>query len=340
MKFSFLVAATAASFLNEGVLSFSVTFPSKSFTSRPAHDSVLHSSNDYMSYLSLPSTSYTPSYPITNKISPSTSSSIELAAPAPAGIVQDLESAPAEDDEMIRFIHAPLSHFDIPLLTPKGPRTGADVGSPHDSTRKLVQVGQLRAGAWWCAAGGWPSPNLRTTTEIFYVLKGRGCVTDLEGTKMFFGPGDLVILPMGWSGRWDVLEDIHKVWVVTEHPDVDYSIKAVVKNYAELAPHFLTSHGVREDAYYGTSPTTSSTNFYHNGYVSAGAWSCSPGSFPVHDLKHTEAFHLLEGICFVTNMDGSAQKCVAGDTVVLPKGWSGSWDIIETVKKVCTICAL
>jgi len=43
---------------------------------------------------------------------------------------------------------------------------------------------------------------------------------------------------------------------------------------------------------------------------------------------------VLEGVFFLTNTDGTARRCVAGDTVVLPKGWAGMWDVIETVKKV------
>jgi len=35
-----------------------------------------------------------------------------------------------------------------------------------------------------------------------------------------------------------------------------------------------------------------------------------------------------------SNADGSARRFGAGDTVVLPKGWSGQWDVIETMKKI------
>ena len=234
------------------------------------------------------------------------------------------------------FSHAPISHFSVDKLNSKGPRKNADIGSPHDSTRPLATVGNLKSGSWWCAAGGWPSPNLRSTTEIFYVLSGHACVTDMDGTRNFFGPGDVVVLPKGWSGRWDVLEDIHKVWVTVDHPDVVIGVdakKAIIKPYSSLAPHHLTHNGVRADATHG-SPATAYDTYLDNGYMSTGTWTCTTGSFPVSERTTTEAFHLLEGIAFVTNSDGSARRCVAGDTVVLPKGWSGQWDIIEPVKKV------
>ncbi len=243
----------------------------------------------------------------------------------------------------IFFSHAPLSHFSVDKLASKGPRKNADIGSPHDSTRPLVTVGNLKAGSWWCAAGGWPSPNLRTSTEIFYVLSGHACVTDMDGTNNYFGPGDVVVLPKEWSGRWDVLEDIHKVWVTVDHPDLLYGIvdttKAIVKPYSNFAPHNLTPSGVRADATHG-SPSTASDTYLDNGHMSTGIWTCTAGSFPVSERATTEAFHLLEGIAFLTNSDGSARRCVAGDTVVLPRGWSGQWDVIEPVKKVWVISSL
>lgn len=58
----------------------------------------------------------------------------------------------------------------------------------------------------------------------------------------------------------------------------------------------------------------------------------------------TECFHVLEGVFFLTPKNsssdgggGTAQRCVAGDTVILPKGWSGRWDVVETVRKVWAV---
>eukprot|EP00638_Chattonella_subsalsa_P009182 CAMPEP_0117751776 /NCGR_PEP_ID=MMETSP0947-20121206/11186_1 /TAXON_ID=44440 /ORGANISM="Chattonella subsalsa, Strain CCMP2191" /LENGTH=585 /DNA_ID=CAMNT_0005570241 /DNA_START=67 /DNA_END=1824 /DNA_ORIENTATION=- len=263
---------------------------------------------------------------------------VDGACSEPQIIVQesssDLKPSNAPSPQIgLKFLHAPISHFAIDKLKAKGPRKNADVGQPHDSTRPLATEGSVSTGSWWCAAGGWSSPTPRATTEVFYVLEGHACVTDVDGTQNFFGPGDVVILPKGWAGRWDVLQDIHKVWAVIKHPDVEGSTKAVVKHYNSFSPDQLTSNGVRADASNG-SPITASDTYLNNGHMSVGSWTCTPGSFPVSSRLTTEAFHLLEGICFITNDDGTAQRCTTGDTVVLPKGWSGHWDIIETVKKI------
>ena len=230
----------------------------------------------------------------------------------------------------IDFSYASIDFFSVDKLTPKGPRANADVGEPHDSSRPLVKVGPTSAGSWWCEEGGWPSPAKRATTEVFYVLSGRGYVSDEDGQRHHFGPGDTVVLPKGWSGRWDILEAIHKVWFVHDHPRVEETsspIRAVITPYSNLviAPGGSSS---------GVAPSTASRTIYDVGPTEVGCLTCTPGSFPVFDLSKTEGFHVLEGVFFLTSADGTARRCVAGDTVVLPKGWTGHWDVVETVRSL------
>jgi len=266
--------------------------------------------------------------------------SVSLENPGP------LTTTKEESANSLAFTHAALSFFDVDKLSPKGPRKGADIGTPHDSTRGLGKfttgpytTNTISSGSWWCAAGGWPSPAQRATTEIFYVLSGHGCLTDTDGMQHYFGPGDTVVLPKGWSGRWDVLQDIHKVWFVHDHPEIEetsYPIRAKISHYNSASPNNLEYNGIRVDATHG-SPATSSKSIYEVGPTEVGYWTCTPGSFPYVKKSYTEGFHVLEGVFFLTNEDGSSQRCVAGDTIVLPHGWSGQWDVIEPVKKVWVI---
>ena len=41
---------------------------------------------------------------------------------------------------------------------------------------------------------------------------------------------------------------------------------------------------------------------------------------------------------FITDSsDGTSKRCIPGDTVMLPMGWSGYVDVVEPVKKVFTV---
>jgi uncharacterized cupin superfamily protein len=55
--------------------------------------------------------------------------------------------------------------------------------------------------------------RLRQTAVTPLALEAalRRCVSDPDGTRYPFGPGDVVVLPKGWYGRWDISQKIHKV---------------------------------------------------------------------------------------------------------------------------------
>lgn len=122
----------------------------------------------------------------------------------------------------------------------------------------------------------------------------------------------------------------------------DDPIRVQVIHYNTLvSPQYLDGPPqIRPDSLHGTSPITSTQTLYDMGPISVGYWSCTAGSFMgTSPRTTTECFHVLEGDFFLTDDTdgGSSQHCVAGDTVVLPKGWTGHWDVVETVKKIWTV---
>jgi len=99
-------------------------------------------------------------------------------------------------------------------LTPAGQRAGADRGDPQVATRPLAREATGSLGVWECQPGGWPVVN-RPDTEFAYLLAGRATLTDqASGQVVEVSAGDLVILPPGWSGRWDVIETVRKVYAI------------------------------------------------------------------------------------------------------------------------------
>mmetsp|Transcript_16380 Transcript_16380/g.35623 ORF Transcript_16380/g.35623 Transcript_16380/m.35623 type:complete len:310 (+) Transcript_16380:78-1007(+) len=239
------------------------------------------------------------------------------------------------------FCHVPLEYFAFENLSSKGPRATYDWGAPQDWSRKLADDGVFRAGSWYCSEGGWASPNGKGVTEVFYMLEGHGMLGDADGAKHFFGPGDVVIIPKGHTGRWDVNGPIHKVWAVNAHDHIEEAgpiIRAQVDHYKDFAPHCLSDTSACDPLYGNTGCVSSASNtFYDVGPTKVGAWTCQPGSFEVA-CGERQWFHVVEGTMFVTDRsDGTSRRCVAGDTVMLPAAWSGYVDVVEPVKKVFTV---
>ena len=99
-------------------------------------------------------------------------------------------------------------------LNPAGQRAGADKGDPQIAIQKLAPEAVGSLGVWECQPGGWPVVN-RPDTEFTYILSGRAVLTDdASGEETLVSGGDLIILPPGWSGRWDVLETVRKVYAI------------------------------------------------------------------------------------------------------------------------------
>jgi uncharacterized cupin superfamily protein len=97
----------------------------------------------------------------------------------------------------------------------------------------------------------------------------------------------------------------------------------------------LEDWGLLEEAT-GEPMQTHGVTIWEDGDASAGVWVCTPG--PSRWLLDThEVIHLVEGRMIVTPDGGEPTEINAGDVAVFPRGWAGTWDIHETVRKVYAI---
>uniref|UniRef100_A0A7S4VJK0 (S)-ureidoglycine aminohydrolase cupin domain-containing protein n=1 Tax=Alexandrium monilatum TaxID=311494 RepID=A0A7S4VJK0_9DINO len=252
------------------------------------------------------------------------------AAPAPG--------AAEVDAEVMELGFAHRHWFDIASQSPKGVRPNADKGTPSCAGRSLYHGGNTSVGAWSCSPGGFPVVN-RPTTEVFYVLEGEGFLTDADGTAHCFRAGDMVVLPKGWSGRWDILKTVNKIYVVNacaEDLSAEESRSALVGPPEMFVMSQLRGKGPRKSDW--GEPEDFTRPMVKLGSTAVGAWACTPGGFEgTSNRPTTEWFHVLEGSGFLTNLDGTARRFGPGSTVILPKGWSGRWDVLETVRKVWVV---
>ena len=114
---------------------------------------------------------------------------------------------------MSTVVHVPATTITGPL-EPNGQRAGADSGDPQLGILRFDTADAVRAGVWECQPGGWPIEP-RTDTETCYIPSGRVLITDAAtGDSFEASAGDVLVLPEGWSGRWDVKETVRKVFTV------------------------------------------------------------------------------------------------------------------------------
>lgn len=100
---------------------------------------------------------------------------------------------------------------ELPSL---GVKADADQGVPEVSER-VVYLGpasEIEVGVWESTPGSWRTVE-RSDTEIICILHGRAVIHSSEGNRTEIGPGDVVVLPRLWTGRWEILETLRKVYV-------------------------------------------------------------------------------------------------------------------------------
>jgi hypothetical protein len=73
---------------------------------------------------------------------------------------------------------------------------------------------QFFAGRWAATRGKW---RVRyTENELCVMTAGRVVITSDTGERQSFGPGDAFVVPAGFSGTWEVLEDCAKIYGIFE----------------------------------------------------------------------------------------------------------------------------
>ena len=86
----------------------------------------------------------------------------------------------------------------------------------------------------------------------------------------------------------------------------------------------------------GEPMATHGVTVWEEGRASAGIWECEPGVS--HWVFQTNQVVLIvAGRMTITPDGGERSEIGVGDVAVFPAGWTGTWEIHETVRKVYSI---
>jgi uncharacterized protein len=86
----------------------------------------------------------------------------------------------------------------------------------------------------------------------------------------------------------------------------------------------------------GEEMTTSGLTLWQDGDQEIGVWECTPGPSR-WKLETHEFVQIVAGRMTVTPDGGDPIEVSAGNVAVFPLGWTGTWDIHETIRKVYVI---
>ena len=74
-----------------------------------------------------------------------------------------------------------------------------------------------------------------------------------------------------------------------------------------------------------------------DGHVELGIWQVTRGSFRGSTDGIYELMHFIAGRGTITASDGVVTEVRPGVVMLCPEGWSGVWDVAETVRKTYAV---
>lgn len=78
--------------------------------------------------------------------------------------------------------------------------------------------GTTTIGVWECTPGHFTADRT-AAGEYCHILSGRASVSNSDGSgTRDIGPGDLLVLPQGWTGEWVIHEHMRKLFVIDASP--------------------------------------------------------------------------------------------------------------------------
>jgi uncharacterized cupin superfamily protein len=89
-------------------------------------------------------------------------------------------------------------------------------GAPQTRTVVFYEnaAERLYAGEWEATVGKWRIAY--SEWEYIRVLSGRCVVSGEDGTSVEATSGESFVIEPGFIGTWEVLEPMHKLWVIRE----------------------------------------------------------------------------------------------------------------------------
>lgn len=77
-------------------------------------------------------------------------------------------------------------------------------------------TGEVFSGEWTSEVGSWRIEFGPNEDEFFFVIAGRVRVVDETGSAAEIAAGESLVIPAGFKGTFEVLEPVHKHYMIVE----------------------------------------------------------------------------------------------------------------------------
>lgn len=75
----------------------------------------------------------------------------------------------------------------------------------------------VQAGVWECTPGRF-SADRSTSSEMCHIIYGKAILKTIDDEERVLKAGDLLVLPRGWRGEWEIIEQVRKLYIMHHDP--------------------------------------------------------------------------------------------------------------------------
>ena len=183
--------------------------------------------------------------------------------------------------------------------------------------------------------------------EYVRVLEGSVVLTSSEGERQSYEAGDAFLVPVGWTGTWEMPTRFRELiiidtkgWEAVESMiatlfGADADLSANQTSVLPLLTASLKQAPLEDLPPWPKEVVLSGANEHgqkvlHSGNVVAALYGAEAARLSVSEpFPYDEYVQVLAGEVTLTSDAGHSKTFGAGDSFLVPKGWTGTWDMPE-----------
>ena len=181
--------------------------------------------------------------------------------------------------------------------------------------------------------------------EFVLVLNGKLILTEQNGKAQEFTPGDVVILPKGYTGTWEMRGDYRELAVVPVTPgDITERDGSPVRMNPDMMAGLgltpIPNDGFIDILVEGELEFTLG-DLYTGQNLRAVVVESTPAKTDHRNrpLEYDEFVLVLNGGLVLTEQNGRRQEFRPGDALVVPKGYTGTWEQLGAYRELALVLA-
>lgn len=100
----------------------------------------------------------------------------------------------------------------------------------------------------------------------------------------------------------------------------------------------LSARDPSDDNVTSEAPIENSSHVFHMGKIMVGVYEAAPGKVHIDNARYDEFVQILEGRLILTPDGGDeSYEFKTGDSFVVPKGYTGTWEMPEKYRELIVI---